>query len=172
MISSFNPRTHEGCDINRSDAYRSDIAFQSTHPRGVRLSWQLRTSTIKEVSIHAPTRGATIFLFSSFLLFLCFNPRTHEGCDFSCPFARLCYTCFNPRTHEGCDECGINLYVREIVSIHAPTRGATLMGFHKVHNKAFQSTHPRGVRLIGSSNYAFSNEFQSTHPRGVRQDVQ
>ena len=55
------------------------------------------------VSIHAPTRGATL---PKQLLIACqisFNPRTHEGCDCWC----YCYcsfcSCFNPRTHEGCD---------------------------------------------------------------------
>ena len=33
------------------------------------------------VSIHAPTRGAT-FLSVSNILVVCFNPRTHEGCDY------------------------------------------------------------------------------------------
>ena len=57
---SFNPRTREGCDPqwwNTTDILRP---FQSTHPRGVRLTLMLclrRTSWP-------------------------FNPRTREGCDF------------------------------------------------------------------------------------------
>ena len=56
--------------------------FQSTHPRGVRLTDSMSSSIIEEVSIHAPTRGAT---YDSYLGACTdryrFNPRTHEGCD-------------------------------------------------------------------------------------------
>src|SRR5665647_2031554 len=37
--------------------------------------------------------------------------------------------------------------------------------------KKFQSTHPRGVRLINFKWYIHYNRFQSTHPRGVRRLV-
>lgn len=33
------------------------------------------------VSIHAPMRGATLLVLLLSILKLCFNPRTHEGCD-------------------------------------------------------------------------------------------
>ena len=98
----FNPRTHTGCD--------KETRIVS------KLYW---------VSIHAPTRGATYFICLEIIhikfqsthphgvrrlmylgtrLYVCFNPRTHTGCD-TCiqgyfhPF-RLS---FNPRTHTGCD---------------------------------------------------------------------
>ena len=35
----------------------------------------------------------------------------------------------------------------------------------------FQSTHPRGVRLVFVTTLLVSTVFQSTHPRGVRQEV-
>ena len=100
------------------------------------------------VSIHAPTRGATVSMVFFPLMLLCFNPRTHTGCDlqdeghgqhyavsihaptrgatqrdFPHPFGQ---TSFNPRTHTGCDS-GQSLMQSKIakVSIHAPTRGAT-----------------------------------------------
>ena len=34
----------------------------------------------------------------------------------------------------------------------------------------FQSTHPRGVRLLFETLFEFLHLFQSTHPRGVRLD--
>ena len=100
------------------------------------------------VSIHAPTRGATIAFLSFLLSYSCFNPRTHEGCDFPTTPEPTSTPCFNPRTHEGCDICimfkrnrinrfnprthegcdlrnGTKRYVLDFVSIHAPTRGAT-----------------------------------------------
>ena len=36
------------------------------------------------------------------------------------------YKCFNPRTHTGCDFSLFFIYLIIDVSIHAPTRGATL----------------------------------------------
>ena len=54
------------------------------------------------------------------------------------------------------------------ISIHAPTWGAT-KGFGLSYvTRIFQSTHPRGVRLICKMIAKDYAEFQSTHPRGVR----
>ena len=55
------------------------------------------------VSIHAPTRGATPGSGKSESWIKGFNPRTHTGCDKS-SFAFVSdIVCFNPRTHTGCD---------------------------------------------------------------------
>ena len=148
------------------------ILFQSTHPRGVRPFKSLfdgglscisihaptRGATRKNenynrkiiISIHAPTRGATFLYLKDLSQLHDFNPRTHEGCDFSktndsvilqaisihAPTrgaTRIWKTFwggrmnFNPRTHEGCDT-KISFYhsLLFIISIHAPTRGATI----------------------------------------------
>ena len=100
-----------------------DIEFQSTHPRGVRL-----------------------LLNSNKCLSLCFNPRTHVGCDKN------------------------RVYATDIkdVSIHAPTWGATPCKRRPPVRYWFQSTHPRGVRLVTEKGITGFGVFQSTHPRGVR----
>ncbi len=142
---SFNPRTHEGCDFLSSTNLTSYTMFQSTHPRGVRRQQGIGQA-IKNVSIHAPTRGATENRYASIkthqfqsthprgvrpyfaistLRFTCFNPRTHEGCDFILNLFKIMNTSFNPRTHEGCDFFGNEISLLRFVSIHAPTRGAT-----------------------------------------------
>ena len=54
-----------------------------------------------------------------------FNPRTHEGCDFMRHCFNYVYHCFNPRTHEGCDGVCYCFGCRCLVSIHAPMKGAT-----------------------------------------------
>ena len=55
------------------------------------------------------------------------------------------------------------------ISIHAPTWGATLFKILEPETWAFQSTHPRGVRLGQMMSIkSLINKFQSTHPRGVR----
>ena len=82
----FNPRSHERSDPN------SPIFFQSC----------------LFISIHAPTRGATVLmkLIGSTLIY--FNPRSHERSD----YAKLMLNAFYN------------------ISIHAPTRGATAI-LHK-----------------------------------------
>ena len=58
---------------------------------------------VNGVSIHAPMKGATVTCPNQFRSRPCFNPRTHEGCD------------FGNRLVPG----------RSVVSIHAPMKGAT-----------------------------------------------
>ena len=55
-----------------------------------------------------------------------------------------------------------------VISIHAPTWGATVTGISERDIMSFQSTHPRGVRLVASKHGHAFLAFQSTHPRGVR----
>ena len=54
---------------------------------------------------------------------------------------------FNPRSHEGSDLNKMYKVERDTISIHAPTRGATLGCFVIMLMAAtFQSTLPRGER--------------------------
>ena len=121
----FNPRTHEGCDLKVFPIFFLPITFQSTHPRGVRLVAPCSHNGCKQfqsthprgvrrngaegrsreghVSIHAPTRGATSSRTIRMTTAVCFNPRTHEGCDIWFGLLICHCSCFNPRTHEGCD---------------------------------------------------------------------
>ena len=57
LTTSFNPRTHVGCDL-RAFKTPSKQMFQSTHPRRVRHVY----------GVQEPRR-------------IGFNPRTHVGCD-------------------------------------------------------------------------------------------
>ena len=98
------------------------LVFQSTHPHGVRQI-ELDNTPHCLVSIHAPTWGATSFS----------------------PAASIC-VCFNPRTHMGCDVPMLSQYADAEVSIHAPTWGATYVPHNTAPNFSFQSTHPHGVR--------------------------
>ena len=137
------------------------------------------------VSIHAPTRGATLHLYKSKGWYLSFNPRTHEGCDRTLNVPLSVHICFNPRTHEGCDLDSLQAlltaflfqsthprgvrpqnrlvkYLKSKVSIHAPTRGATVHVDKHALGSKFQSTHPRGVRH-NSNNLSWLNN--SFNPR-------
>ena len=100
--------------------------FQSTHPHGVRPSYPSGTVVALSVSIHAPTRGATTRESTTMYLFLCFNPRTHTGCDAF--FMSLV------------------LSVLRFQSTHPHGVRHTRV-YYDVLISQFQSTHPHGVRL-------------------------
>ena len=57
----------------------------------------------ENISIHAPTRGATPFLPFALSFILNFNPRSHEGSDTEALRIRDKPNDFNPRSHEGSD---------------------------------------------------------------------
>ena len=76
--------------------------------------------------------------------------------------------CFNPRTHTGCDDGWFATDTGGRVSIHAPTRGATAMGCKNPSGISVSIHAPtRGATSIiaGARN---ARKFQSTHPHGVR----
>ncbi len=100
--------------------------------RGATLPW---FSGIRPVviSIHAPTRGATGSPCKSSRHPGHFNPRAHAGRDVANPQYRSHRPYFNPRAHAGRD---LNENERPcnflLISIHAPTRGATSSICHRV----------------------------------------
>ena len=60
------------------------------------------------------------------------------------------------------------MHQRYAISIHAPTRGATKPDCKLVATVLFQSTLPRGERLLSSPQMHRITRFQSTLPRGER----
>ena len=78
------------------------------------------------VSIHAPTRGAT---------------------DVYANFADYYRVSIHAPTR-GATKVSATTLLLDLVSIHAPTRGATDSLSALYDSSKFQSTHPRGVRLI------------------------
>ena len=78
--------------------------FQSTLPREERPTFRGVGLVLCRISIHAPTRGATLFVREALEL----------------------WTYFNPRSHERSDAVALLQTVQIGISIHAPTRGATL----------------------------------------------
>ena len=170
--SGFNPRTHTGCDTIKAMRKRKRYRFQSTHPHGVRRTQIILILMCNDVSIHAPTRGATLislgYLFAVATWFQsthphgvrllvqfvftfgnCFNPRTHTGCDYN-----SLHEAINKKEFQSTHPHGVRLRLKtdivkaDIVSIHAPTRGATTLEGKKIQELKFQSTHPHGVRPI------------------------
>ena len=143
------------------------IQFQSTLPRGER-------------QFIAPATGAT-YLFQSTL------PRGERpsgsaisdvGMQFQSTLPRgerpcvringTVYPYFNPRSHEGSDLCESGFPLSFFISIHAPTRGATLLLPCYVPPYSISIHAPtRGATRAGLY-YMAMYEFQSTLPRGGR----
>ena len=145
----FNPRSREGSDHISVLCSDSLFRFQSTLPRRERpvrpftpLSAHTFQSTLprrerhgspgphrdeKNISIHAPAKGAT----QSYLTWQPsaehFNPRSREGSDRGAPLTRRTRWHFNPRSREGSDCCMSPTFQRSKISIHAPAKGATQM---------------------------------------------
>ncbi len=188
-MCSFNPRSHTGSDYEAA-----------------------REAYLLGVSIHAPTRGATTgYVWNSddlmFQSTLPHGERLLGGISgaisgkFQSTLPHGERPCarrhaggqggFNPRSHTGSD-CGLPKHIkRQIVSIHAPTRGATREDALTALQSMFQSTLPHGERPNGFSPFPTSTcfnprshtgsdpaegkktqqaqKFQSTLPHGERQ---
>ena len=79
--------------------------FQSTHPRGVRQPYFSLTGFLDLFQSTHP-RGVRLAVVCFTLFpYLCFNPRTHVGCDKISIYTINKGRGFNPRTHVGCDLC-------------------------------------------------------------------
>ena len=127
LYKCFNPvaPTRGATGNNGANGLPAQL-FQSTHPHGVRPAYQDLIIPDSEFQSTHP-HGVRLLALSSSYPLLRFQsthphgvrPRTFAPCR--------CLDCFNPRTHTGCDITVEELKAlpNVIVSIHAPTRGAT-----------------------------------------------
>ena len=81
--------------------------FQSTHPHGVRLKRFGGSAMRRNVSIHAPTRGATTQNSITKMGYEFQSTHPH-GVRHNCFAAFSPPNGFNPRTHTGCDVVGFS----------------------------------------------------------------
>ena len=147
----------------------SSKMFQSTHPHGVRLRCPLIPTRSGYLFQSTHPHGVRRYRKMRPRIAWCFNPRTHTGCDLTRNQKCTHLLGFNPRTHTGCDYPVRSVHLDALlVSIHAPTRGATEAHITAIAGIAFQSTHPHGVRPSQPSDASAKSMFQSTHPHGVR----
>ena len=101
-VRSFNPRTRTGCDATFAVFGSISYWFQSTHPHGVRHCRKFRFQrniVFQSTHPHGVRLNQNLF-----------------GADDNG---------FNPRTRTGCDRRNPRQGIADIVSIHAPARGAT-----------------------------------------------
>ena len=99
------------------------------------------------ISIHAPTRGATHSksLNDFKAIFQSTLPREERPTTWQ--LTLVLYN-FNPRSHERSDDIFMLYDKNYSISIHAPTRGATLVMLILSRFRIFQSTLPREERLL------------------------
>ena len=150
-LQNFNPRSHERSDhITQSFVFRFFNFNPRSHERSdhfQRTLWRL----LCHISIHAPTRGAT-------------SPGTTplrwHWFQYTLPREERHITPeqweqlknFNPRSHERSDNYIPDEFKSYIISIHAPTRGATMTSDETGMVAIFQSTLPREERQYPKSN--------------------
>ena len=174
----FNPRSREGSDILCGRILLLDVLFQSTLPRRERQRGGWSSDGVLKISIHAPAKGATQTISvatatqvisihapakgatkdsgisatsSKFQSTLPRRERLNEG------FAlNNLQSDFNPRSREGSDKFAFPTNEDDIISIHAPAKGATIppMTFTKLI-MPFQSTLPRRERQMSIKRIKF-----------------
>ena len=142
----FNPRSREGSDVYTYLPIMVLRIFQSTLPRGERLSIFESSNTSRIISIHAPARGATYFP--------------------TCHFFDNSISIHAPA--RGATNIRFTSASLNSISIHAPARGATCCLVAMKITLQFQSTLPRGERPRRAHEISVLSSFQSTLPRGER----
>ena len=146
---------------------RRALRFQSTLPRRERLNGAMNKIDTQIFQSTLPRRERLFlcFYFSMFHIFQSTLPR-RERLFFV--FISQCFTYFNPRSREGSDDAGTYTPDANVISIHAPAKGATLHMGKKMSYRIFQSTLPRRERLISRRRLCVPILFQSTLPRRER----
>ena len=124
--------------------------FQFTHPRGVRPDNGEMVIFQVTVSIHAPTRGATLD---------------------NCGIGAICDVSIHAPTR-GATSISTYAGASRGVSIHAPTRGATFCSHSFDMDKVgFNSRTHAGCDISQYVAKYAKSRFQFTHPRGVRHPI-
>jgi len=126
----FNPRTPAGCDKKRHYLPVSkEVSIHAPLRGATRADQQLRFAA--SVSIHAPLRGATTQCVLVRPVCRCFNPRTPAGCDSPVVTLTTISVAFQSTHPCGVRHEDISVFFEGLdVSIHAPLRGATRRNDH------------------------------------------
>ena len=153
ILLYFNPRSREGSDEKRLRETEEKYQFQSTLPRGERLS--VFAPAQQPAYFNPRSReGSDAHHPSVFFHFTHFNPRSREGSDTTnqsvlhcfrkfqstlprgerlhSPYFEISSYNFNPRSREGSDIIVKPAPAITSISIHAPARGATSI-LSKIH---------------------------------------
>ena len=164
----FNPRSRVGNDILSIKFARTTLTFQSTFPRGERRKTIDNVKAEEKFQSTFP-RGERQGVSLTALISGNFNPRSRVGNDGRPLIMSKQKKNFNPRSRVGNDyNKGGDTPIYGI-SIHVPAWGTTQNLFSLTLLLLFQSTFPRGERLLRGDRICPDSIFQSTFPRGERQ---
>ena len=121
----FNPRSHKGSDNTRSNTNDTMYDFNPRSHKGSDRFFdscpaplQKFQSTLPQGERQKKTRDACKYYD--------FNPRSHKGSDTKICLIFTNVFDFNPRSHKGSDGTLDSYIILLQISIHAPTRGATI----------------------------------------------
>ena len=79
-LAGFNPRIHEGCDFPHNvNIWNAKVSIHASTKDATLVA--LKSGVSSNVSIHASTKDATKEGYKRQCVFISFNPRIHEGCD-------------------------------------------------------------------------------------------
>ena len=170
VMANFNPRTREGCDRRMGRGRRAGLYFNPRTREGCDLGMEAQTLLVLDISIHAPARGATLFLDNVFGFFAISIHAPARGATKRRLREFNAHRHFNPRTREGCDRYArVGQEVQVKISIHAPARGATDQANDYEYARGISIHTPaRGATHANNNVFRIEVLFQSTHPRGVR----
>ena len=93
------------------------------------------------------------------ILFKDFNPRSRVGNDVSIVLIVSNVWNFNPRSRVGNDCISLHYGQSSLISIHVPAWGTTRYLLQKAISVIFQSTFPRGERLVAQAQTALLADF-------------
>ena len=158
-----------GSDKRLSVYRRFKDRFQSTLPLGERPARTLRSTACGAFQSTLPRGERHWSDEQNHQLRQCFNPRSHVGSDqklLVAVFGLVVVSIHAPTWGATIVVCTSHSFRR--VSIHAPTWGATALIAIMSPCGAFQSTLPRGERLFYYDDIKEFYKFQSTLPRGER----
>ena len=120
------------------------------------------------ISIHAPTRGATLAKLHTLQREQFQSTLPHGERRGRLHRIIVAAHHFNPRSHTGSDVKTCKSFKFSLISIHAPTRGATEILERKVQLADISIHAPtRGATRVGAEPSTLT-EFQSTLPHGER----
>ena len=123
---SFNPRTHTGCDLKLHCLITRTIkGFNPRTHTGCDGYYKTTRSVLSDVSIHAPTQGATTAKKNllPLLSFQSTHPHRVRRCGVGKGQRRFLFQSTHPHRVRLSQSENLRAYLH--VSIHAPTQGAT-----------------------------------------------
>ena len=166
--AKFQLTRPQGARLTTDTNLKGVIWFQLTRPQGARHVDETNNVAVLAVSTHAPARGATLGDGNpnDIAWFQLTRPqgarreKLHEGNRVAAGF--------NSRARKGRDKNPHETRKLQIVSTHAPARGATSSNAAPKMILQFQLTRPQGARPAHRLLALHFPWFQLTRPQGAR----